>query len=80
MLRYVLRVLTQKREKQTGDFFQGLPSPAAAALIAGLVWVMLEFKIAGPGYKMASLEYHGICWLYYGKQPPLLQWKGNKFT
>jgi CDP-diacylglycerol--serine O-phosphatidyltransferase len=32
-------------------FFQGLPSPAAAALIAGLVWVMLDFKIAGPDIK-----------------------------
>lgn len=32
-------------------FFQGLPSPAAAALIAGLVWVMLEFKIAGAEIK-----------------------------
>jgi len=32
-------------------FFQGLPSPAAAALIAGLVWVMLDFKIAGPEIK-----------------------------
>ncbi len=29
-------------------FFQGLPSPAAAALIAGLIWVMLDFGIAGP--------------------------------
>lgn len=28
-------------------FFQGLPSPAAAALIAGLVWVMLYFQIEG---------------------------------
>lgn len=28
-------------------FFQGLPSPAAAALIAALVWVMLDFGIAG---------------------------------
>ena len=32
-------------------FFQGLPSPAAAALIAGLVWVMLDFKIVGPDIK-----------------------------
>lgn len=30
------------------QFFQGLPCPAAAALIAGLVWVMLDFKIEGP--------------------------------
>lgn len=28
-------------------FFQGLPSPAAAALIAGLVWVMLNFEVQG---------------------------------
>lgn len=28
-------------------FFQGLPSPAAAALIAGLVWVALDFQIQG---------------------------------
>jgi CDP-diacylglycerol--serine O-phosphatidyltransferase len=29
-------------------YFQGLPSPAAAALVAGLVWVMLDNDIAGP--------------------------------
>jgi CDP-diacylglycerol--serine O-phosphatidyltransferase len=34
-------------------FFQGLPSPAAAALIAGFVWVMVEYGIAG----------HDIRWL-----------------
>jgi len=28
-------------------FFQGLPSPAAAALIAGLVWVMNDYQIRG---------------------------------
>ena len=28
-------------------FFQGLPSPAGAALIAGLVWVMLDFGMEG---------------------------------
>lgn len=28
-------------------YFQGLPSPAAAALIAGLVWVMNEYGIQG---------------------------------
>ena len=32
-------------------FFQGLPSPAAAALIAGLVWVTLHFEIAGTDIK-----------------------------
>jgi CDP-diacylglycerol--serine O-phosphatidyltransferase len=28
-------------------FFQGLPSPAAAALIAGLVWVMNDYSVQG---------------------------------
>lgn len=29
-------------------YFQGLPSPAAAALVAGLVWVMIVSGISGP--------------------------------
>ena len=29
-------------------YFQGLPSPAAAALVAGLVWVMIVSGVAGP--------------------------------
>ena len=29
-------------------FFQGLPSPAAAALVAGFVWVMVEYGFSGP--------------------------------
>jgi CDP-diacylglycerol--serine O-phosphatidyltransferase len=29
------------------NFFQGLPSPAAAALLAGLVWVMNDYHIPG---------------------------------
>ena len=28
-------------------YFQGLPSPAAAALVAGLVWVMIDSGISG---------------------------------
>lgn len=29
-------------------FFQGLPSPAAAGFIAGMVWVMLDYGVKGP--------------------------------
>lgn len=29
-------------------YFQGLPSPAAAALVAGLVWVSIDSDLAGP--------------------------------
>src|SRR5262249_12668 len=32
-------------------FFQGLPSPAAACVIAGLVWAMSEYQIPGNDVK-----------------------------
>ena len=35
-------------------FFQGLPSPAAAALIAGLVWVTLNFQVQGSDIKFLA--------------------------
>ena len=37
-------------------YFQGLPSPAAAALIAGLVWLMHDHEVTGPE----------IAWLAWG--------------
>jgi CDP-diacylglycerol--serine O-phosphatidyltransferase len=36
-------------------FFQGLPSPAAAALVAGLIWVALDFNVAGNDIKWLAL-------------------------
>lgn len=36
-------------------FFQGLPSPAAAALMAGLIWVTLDFQILGTDIKWLAL-------------------------
>jgi CDP-diacylglycerol--serine O-phosphatidyltransferase len=36
-------------------FFQGLPSPAAAALVAGFVWVMVEYRIAGPDVRWLAV-------------------------
>jgi CDP-diacylglycerol--serine O-phosphatidyltransferase len=35
-------------------YFQGLPSPAAAALIAGLVWVLLDLGITGEDARWAA--------------------------
>ena len=29
-------------------YFQGLPSPGAAAIVAGFIWSMTELKVAGP--------------------------------
>lgn len=36
-----IETVTDKR------FFQGLPSPSAAALVAGFVWVMVEYGVSG---------------------------------
>lgn len=35
-------------------YFQGLPSPAAAALVAGLVWVLLDLGVSGPDARWAA--------------------------
>lgn len=35
-------------EAQDKRYFQGLPSPSAAALVAGLVWICVENNITGP--------------------------------
>jgi CDP-diacylglycerol--serine O-phosphatidyltransferase len=36
-------------------FFQGLPSPAAAALIAGMIWVLHDYEVKGP-------DIHWVAW------------------
>ena len=53
-----LRLARFNTQLETADkrYFQGLPSPAAAALIAGLVWVMNEYGVSGS-------EVH---WLAFG--------------
>lgn len=33
------------------NYFQGLPSPAAAALVAGFVWVMLDYGFTGESVR-----------------------------
>ncbi len=35
-------------------FFQGLPSPAAAALVAGFIWLMDDLRIAGEDFRWLS--------------------------
>ncbi|MDP2805115.1 MAG: CDP-diacylglycerol--serine O-phosphatidyltransferase [Gallionellaceae bacterium] len=36
-------------------YFQGLPSPAAAALVAGFVWVMGDYGFMGPDLKWQAV-------------------------
>ncbi len=43
-----LDAVTDKR------FFQGLPSPSAAALVAGFVWVMVEYRISGSDVRVLA--------------------------
>jgi len=35
-------------------FFQGLPSPAAAALVAGFIWLLDDLRIAGADFRWLS--------------------------
>ena len=41
------RFNTQHDAETDKRFFQGMPSPSAAALIAGFVWVMVEYHVEG---------------------------------
>jgi CDP-diacylglycerol--serine O-phosphatidyltransferase len=44
-------------------YFQGLPSPAAAALVAGFIWLMTELDIGGPSvpwYMFGIALYAGL--------------------
>jgi CDP-diacylglycerol---serine O-phosphatidyltransferase len=43
-------------------FFQGLPSPAAAALIAGLIWVMHDNHIIGTEVVWGWLQIKWLAW------------------
>jgi len=45
-------------------YFQGLPSPAAAALVMGLIWLMTELGVQRGG-NTELLGWHGISWLMF---------------
>ena len=53
-----------KTEDPTQDkrFFQGLPSPAAAALIAGFVWVSYEYGITGRELFFGDIKMQWLAW------------------
>ncbi len=48
------RFNTQLEAPTDKRFFQGLPSPAAAALIASFVWVMVEYAVPGPNTRWVA--------------------------
>lgn len=45
-------------------YFQGLPSPAAAALVAGFIWLMTELGVE-RGNGADVLHWHSITWLMF---------------
>ncbi|MDR2875288.1 MAG: CDP-diacylglycerol--serine O-phosphatidyltransferase [Methylobacillus sp.] len=51
-----------KLDESDKRYFQGLPSPAAAALLAGLVWVMYENKISGADILFDWLQVKWLAW------------------
>ncbi|MDX1811717.1 MAG: CDP-diacylglycerol--serine O-phosphatidyltransferase, partial [Gammaproteobacteria bacterium] len=52
-----LRLARFNTQAATADkrFFQGLPSPAAAAVVAGLVWISAEYNLSGEDIKWFAL-------------------------
>ena len=51
-----------KLDESDKRYFQGLPSPAAAALLAGLVWVMHDNGIKGVDAFFGWLQVRWIAW------------------
>lgn len=49
-------------EHQDKRFFQGLPSPAAAALLAGFVWVSYEYGVTGRDVFFGVLKWKWMAW------------------
>jgi CDP-diacylglycerol---serine O-phosphatidyltransferase len=47
---------------QDKRFFQGLPSPAAAALLAGFVWVSYEYGITGREIFFGAIKMQWLAW------------------
>ena len=47
---------------QDKRYFQGLPSPAAAALLAGFVWVSYEYGISGREIFFGAIQVKWLAW------------------
>jgi CDP-diacylglycerol---serine O-phosphatidyltransferase len=47
---------------QDKRYFQGLPSPAAAALLAGFVWVAYEYGVSGREIFFGAIQMKWMAW------------------
>ncbi len=52
-----------KLDESDKRYFQGLPSPAAAALLAGLVWVAYSNDISGADILFNVIQIKWVAWL-----------------
>lgn len=48
---------------QDKRYFQGLPSPAAAALLAGFVWVAYEYNVDGREIFFGAIQMKWMAWV-----------------
>ena len=60
-------------------YFQGLPSPAAAALVAGFIWVMTDLGIAGSSVAWPMFALGAVCWLDHGDERAFLQFQRHQY-
>ena len=49
-------------EHQDKRYFQGLPSPASAALLAGFVWVAYEYNVDGREIFFGAIQMKWLAW------------------
>jgi CDP-diacylglycerol--serine O-phosphatidyltransferase len=49
-------------DNQDKRYFQGLPSPASAALLAGFVWVSYEYNIDGREIFFGAIQIKWLAW------------------
>jgi CDP-diacylglycerol---serine O-phosphatidyltransferase len=49
-------------ENQDKRYFQGLPSPASAALLAGFVWVAYEYGVSGREIFFGAIQMKWMAW------------------
>jgi CDP-diacylglycerol--serine O-phosphatidyltransferase len=58
-------------------YFQGLPSPAAAALVAGFIWVATDLGVVGQHLGLADVRSGFVCRPDHGDQCAVLQLQGR---
>lgn len=58
------------------NYFQGLPSPAAAALVAGFVWVMLDYGYTGESVRWYAVTITILAGLSMVSNLPFYSFKG----